>query len=270
MLVVLSPAKKLDWAPRGALRGTSQPAFQQDAVTLAREARKLGAEGLKRLMKISDKLADLNYARFREFASHPTSDATRPAIHAFAGDTYTGLDAASLDGDALDWAEGHLRILSGLYGLLRPFDAMQPYRLEMGSRMKTKRGTSLYDYWGDRIAHALNAAVADAGAEVIVNCASQEYFGAVAQEALAVRVVTPVFKDMREGEEPRIISFHAKKARGAMARFILENRLRDAEALEDFSSGGYRFERALSRPGQPVFVRDAPEGPSSASSPGGA
>ena len=138
-------------------------------------------------MHISDKLAELNLDRFNAFQADPAPEAMRPAIHAFAGDTYTGLDAGSLDRDALDWAKGHLRILSGLYGLLRPFDAMQPYRLEMGSRLKTAKGKSLYDYWGDRISQALNAAATDVGASVIVNCASQEYFGAVDMGALRPR-----------------------------------------------------------------------------------
>ncbi|NBB98947.1 MAG: peroxide stress protein YaaA, partial [Alphaproteobacteria bacterium] len=174
MLVILSPAKKLDWTARPD--ATTRPDFQADAVRLADVARGLGAPGLKKLMHISDKLAELNMERFENFAPDPDEDATRPAIHAFAGDTYTGLDARTLDPDALDWATGHLRILSGLYGLLRPFDAMQPYRLEMGSRLATERGKSLYDYWGDRISCALNDVAAAAGTDVIVNCASQEYF----------------------------------------------------------------------------------------------
>ncbi len=264
MLVILSPAKKLDWSPKGTARALTEPDFQQDAITLAAEARKIGAEGLKSLMKISDKLAALNLERFETFAAQPEPEATRPAIHAFAGDTYTGLDARSLDGDALDWAEGHLRILSGLYGLLRPFDAMQPYRLEMGSRLQTARGASLYDYWGERIAQALNAAAAEVGADVVVNCASHEYFGAVAQQALHPRVITPVFKEMRDGEEPKIISFYAKRARGAMARFILENRLRDPSALQDFTTGGYSYAADLSQPDQPVFLRPQPETPGAA------
>lgn len=255
MLVVLSPAKKLDWSQRGTPAALTAPDFQQDAVALAQEARKIGADGLKELMKISDNLAQLNHTRFEEFACAPAPEATRPPIYAFNGDTYTGLDAASLDADALDWAEGHLRILSGLYGLLRPFDAMQPYRLEMGSRLKTARGASLYDYWGSRIAEALNETADAAGSDIVVNCASQEYFGAVDCKALHPRVIAPVFKEQREGETPKIVSFFAKKARGAMARFILENRLTDPEALYDFDTAGYRYARQLSAPDAPVFLR---------------
>jgi len=255
MLVILSPAKKLDWTARRD--ATTQPDFQADAVALADIARDLGAPGLKKLMHISDKLAELNLDRFNAFQADPAPEAMRPAIHAFAGDTYTGLDAGSLDRDALDWAKGHLRILSGLYGLLRPFDAMQPYRLEMGSRLKTAKGKSLYDYWGDRISQALNAAATDVGASVIVNCASQEYFGAVDMGALRPRVVTPQFLDSKDGAEPKIISFHAKKARGAMARFILENRLTDPAGLRDFDTGGYAFVPEQSTQDRPVFLRES-------------
>ncbi len=256
MLVLLSPAKKLDWSHRSTPAALSEPDFQQDAVTLAQEAREIGAQGLKKLMKISDKLAELNLQRFEQFALQPDPDTTRPAIHAFNGDTYTGLDADSLDADALDWAEKHLRILSGLYGLLRPFDAIQPYRLEMGSRLKTDQGASLYEYWGSRIAEAVNTTAVRANTGIVVNCASQEYFGAVDLSALTVRVITPVFKEQREGEEPKIVSFYAKKARGAMARFMMEHRLTDPEALLDFDTAGYRHVLELSQPDAPVFLRD--------------
>ena len=255
MLVILSPAKKLDWSAKPD--ATTQPDFQADAVALADMARGLGAPGLKKLMHISDKLAELNLKRFETFAAVPGPDTTRPAIHAFAGDTYTGLDARSLDPDALDWAKGHLRILSGLYGLLRPFDAMQPYRLEMGSRLATEKGRSLYDYWGDRISRALNTAAAEAGSDVVVNCASQEYFGAVDLEALTARVITPQFLDSRDGADPKVISFYAKKARGAMARFILERRLTNPKDLHAFDTGGYAHNPAQSTEDRPVFIRES-------------
>lgn len=255
MLVILSPAKKLDWAPQAQPRALTQPEFQKDAVVLAREAHMLGADGLKKLMKISDKLAELNIDRFAAFAPVPAPETTRAAIHAFAGDTYTGLGASSLDADALDWADGHLRILSGLYGVLAPFDAMQPYRLEMGSRLATTRGPSLYAYWGTRIARTLDAQAKAVGASVIVNCASQEYFGAVDRSALTVPVITPQFLEERDGEAPKIVSFFAKKARGAMARFVLEHRLTTAEALRDFSTAGYRYSDEHSTLEKPVFIR---------------
>lgn len=253
MLVVVSPAKKLDWAPvAGALE---RPQFQDDAVTLAALAQAAGASGLKKLMGISDALADLNADRFARFATDPDAGDPRPAIFAFAGDTYTGLAAKSLDTDALHWARGHLRILSGLYGVLRPFDALQAYRLEMGSRLHSPRGTSLYDYWGDRIGAALAADAQAVGARVLVNCASTEYFGAVDLAALGLPVVTPVFLDSTDEREAKIISFHAKKARGAMARFVLENRLTDPADLRDFTTGGYVYQPDASGPDRIVFLR---------------
>lgn len=238
MLVVVSPAKKLDWSPREF--ETTEPALIEDANRLAGHARQLTLGNLKALMNLSDNLAKLNRDRFREFVDAPDREATRPALFAFAGDTFQGFDAASLDRDGLEWAQGHMRILSGLYGLLRPLDAIQPYRLEMGSRLKTRRGGNLYDYWGDTIAKALNTLGEETGSDILVNCASQEYFGAVDRDALTMRVVTPQFFELKNGE-PRIVSFFAKKARGAMARFIIENRISDVEGLGDFDLGGYRF-----------------------------
>ena len=252
MLVVISPAKRLDWAKRDV--AVSAPAFQQDAVRLARTARNLTLKDLQKLMDISPDLARLNRDRFRDFADAPEAGATRPAALAFAGDTYMGLEAATLEPEELDWAQDHLRILSGLYGLLRPLDAIQPYRLEMGSRLKTRRGGSLYDYWRDVPAKALNAQAEAVGADVLVNCASQEYFGAVAPKALKLRVITPVFMEDKDGRL-KTVSFFAKKARGAMARFIVQNRLRDPEALQSFDSGGYAYDADLSEPDKPVFTR---------------
>ncbi|MEV8466095.1 peroxide stress protein YaaA [Fluviibacterium sp. DFM31] len=254
MLVVVSPAKRLDWAAVDAPVATA-PDFQGDATYLAGVAGKLSKPQLEKLMSISPKLAALNHDRFRAFHAAPEADVTRPAMHAFAGDTYQGLDAASLDADAQSYARDHLRILSGLYGVLRPFDGIQPYRLEMGSRLKTRAGGTLYAYWGDRIAGALAAQAEVTGSRVLVNCASVEYFSAVDLAALNLPVVTPVFMETRGGA-PRIVSFYAKKARGAMARFIVENRLRDAEALRDFNTGGYAYDAGRSTPDKPVFLRD--------------
>ena len=238
MLTVISPAKRLDWSPRDT--GTTAPQFEAEAQRLAGHARALTLAKLKSLMDLSDDLAKLNRDRFRDFSDAPEADATRPAIHAFAGDTYAGLDAASMDAETLARAQERLRILSGLYGLLRPLDAIQPYRLEMGSRLKTRRGTNLYQFWGDGIARALNAQAEALGTDTLVNCASQEYFGAVELGALNLRVVTPQFYELKNGQ-PKIVSFFAKKARGAMARFILENRVSTVDGLKDFDLGGYRF-----------------------------
>ncbi|WP_297768133.1 peroxide stress protein YaaA [uncultured Roseovarius sp.] len=252
MLVVVSPAKKLDMTPVEGVSATP-PSFSAEAEELANVARGLDVGDLQKLMKISEPLARLNADRFADFGQMDE----KPAALAFAGDTYQGLEANSLDPEELDWAQDHLRILSGLYGVLRPLDAIQPYRLEMGSRLKTARGNSLYDYWGTRISEALNQQAEALGARTLVNCASQEYFGAVDRGALRLRIVTPVFMEEKAGT-PKIVSFYAKKARGAMARFIIQHRLDDADALRDFDTGGYRYEATLSEPDKPVFLRAHP------------
>ncbi|MEM6384954.1 MAG: peroxide stress protein YaaA [Pseudomonadota bacterium] len=241
MLVVVSPAKRLDWTTQSI--ETTEPEFQHDANKLAGHARQLTLGKLKSLMDLSDELARLNRDRFKSFSELPRDQDTRPAVFAFAGDTFQGFDVASLDEDGVAWAQGHMRILSGLYGVLRPLDAIQPYRLEMGSRLKTRRGASLYAYWGDTISKSLNNQAASIGTDTLVNCASQEYFGAVDRLALKLRVVTPQFYELKNGA-PKIVSFFAKKARGAMARFIVENRITDVRGLRDFDLGGYRFVEA--------------------------
>ena len=253
MLVVISPAKKLnmsvdDRAP------TTVPDFTADAATLAGVARDLSHDDLRALMSISPALAELNARRFADFGTQPA----KAAALAFAGDTYQGLEASTLDDDEMAWAQNHLRILSGLYGMLRPMDAIEPYRLEMGSRLKTEKGASLYEYWGARLAEALNAQAEAVGSQSLVNCASQEYFEAVDRNALAIPVITPVFKEIKDGKA-RIISFFAKKARGAMARHIVQNRLTDPADMQGFSAGGYRYEADASDDSMMVFMRHHPE-----------
>ncbi|SES06317.1 hypothetical protein SAMN04490244_105144 [Tranquillimonas rosea] len=254
MLVVISPAKRLNWEVPASPQ--SKPDHLKEANILAGHMRQLSLSDLKSLMGLSDDLAKLNRDRFRAFEAEPEMGDTRPAALAFAGDTYQGLDAASLDTDAVTWAQDHLRILSGLYGLLRPRDGIQPYRLEMGSKLKTRRGRNLYDFWGDTLARELTEQAREIGAGTLVNCASQEYFGAVDADALGLDVVTPVFLEDKE-DGPKIVSFYAKTARGAMARFIVENRLTDPEALTDFDYMGYRHAPDLSEPGKPAFLRAA-------------
>lgn len=256
MLTVISPAKSLNWDENPAT--TTQPVFQADAMRLAKTSRNLTLTALKDLMSISDDLARLNRDRFKAFAETPAAEATRPAIHAFNGDTYQGFEAKTLSDDDLSYAQNHLRILSGLYGLLRPLDAIQPYRLEMGSRLKTRRGASLYAYWGDTLAKALNDLGAAQDTDLLVNCASNEYFTAADRPALRLRVITPVFMEVKE-DKPRIVSFFAKRARGAMARFIVENRITTLDQLRDFSTGGYSFEPDLSTADKPVFLRPYPD-----------
>ena len=254
MLVVISPAKRLDWSERDVTM--TEPVFQDDANRLAKTARNLTLGHLKALMDLSDDLAKLNRDRFRDFEDQPGQDTLRPAALAFAGDTYQGLEAETLDDDEMRWAQDHLRILSGLYGVLRPLDGIQAYRLEMGSRLKTRRGDSLYDYWRDQIAKELKVQATEVNTDTLINCASQEYFGAVPSKALGLRIITPAFmEDKGDGKGPKIVSFFAKKARGAMARFIIQRRLTDPEGLLDFDLGGYAYRKDLSKPDTPVFVR---------------
>ena len=253
MLVVISPAKKLDMSVDDRAPVTA-PAFAADAKTLAGVARDLSQNELRALMSISPALAELNAERFAAFGTQPV----KAAALAFAGDTYQGLEAPTLDDDELAWAQNHLRILSGLYGVLRPMDAIEPYRLEMGSRLKTERGKTLYDYWGPRLSEALNLQADAVGSKALVNCASQEYFGAVDRSALAIPVITPVFKEVKEGRA-RIVSFFAKKARGAMARYIVQNRLTDIADLKGFSAGGYLYEADACDGETIVFTRDYPK-----------
>ena len=258
MLVVISPAKRLDWSERpGAALST--PEFLTEANRLVKTARELDAGDLSRMMGISDDLARLNVARFKAYRQRGGADRLRPAVYAFAGDTYLGLEAATLEADALRWAEGHLRILSGLYGLLRPMDGIQEYRLEMGSRMANPRGPNLYAFWGPRIARALGRAAKAAETDLLVNCASNEYFEAVDQKALKLRVITPVFLEEKDGDA-KIVSFFAKRARGAMARFICERQVTDMDGLREFDLGGYGFDPARSEGDRLVFTRAyAPE-----------
>jgi cytoplasmic iron level regulating protein YaaA (DUF328/UPF0246 family) len=254
MLVVISPAKRLDWSDRDVTM--TEPVFQDDANSLAKTARNLTLGNLKALMDLSDDLARLNRDRFRDFDDTPEQTELRPAALAFAGDTYQGLEAGTLDADEMRWAQDHLRILSGLYGILRPLDGIQAYRLEMGSRLKTRRGGNLYEYWRTQIAKELKTEAERLQTDTLINCASQEYFGAVPPKALGLRIVTPAFmEDKGDGKGPKIVSFFAKKARGAMARFIIQNRLTDAQGILDFDTGGYTYREVLSEADKPVFVR---------------
>lgn len=257
MLVVVSPAKRLDDKAISTPNETL-PAFQGAANDLASYGRELTPKNLQKLMGISENLAKLNADRFANFAECSTRENAKQAALFFAGDTYAGLEAASLDDEQMNWAQQHLRILSGLYGVLRPRDLIQPYRLEMGSRLKTKRGKNLYEYWGDTLSNALNKAADQVDTKTLVNCASVEYFGAVDLDALNLRVMTPVFMEQKAGA-PKIVSFFAKKARGAMARFMIEQRITDPEGLKDFDTGGYQFRADMSEGDRWVFLRDYPE-----------
>jgi len=235
MLVVISPAKKLDMQPSSAIEPT-QPIFGQEADELVHVMQKLSLDELRSLMGISANLAKLNADRFAKFGTQNK----KPAVLAFAGDTYQGLEAASLELEDFAWAQNHLRLLSGLYGVLRPLDAIEPYRLEMGSKLTTVRGKSLYQYWGSKIARALNQQATATNSSLLVNCASKEYFDAVDRNTLKLPIVTPVFQEKKDGKA-RIVSFYSKKARGAMARFIVENKLTKRGDLTNFVYGGYSY-----------------------------
>ncbi|WP_136634403.1 peroxide stress protein YaaA [Pseudooceanicola onchidii] len=254
MLIVISPAKRLDWDTRTTEMTT--PRFLDEANSLARTMRGRTLKELKGLMDLSDDLARLNRDRYRDFADAPTQDDLRPAALAFAGDTYQGLEATTLDPEELDWAQDHLAILSGLYGVLRPLDGIQPYRLEMGSRLKTRRGKNLYEYWGATPAKALKEQADAVGTDTLINCASQEYFGAVDTKKLGLTVITPTFLEEKNGKA-KIVSFFAKKARGSMARFVITRRLTDPEGIKDFDLGGYQYDAEASTPDAPVFWRAA-------------
>jgi uncharacterized protein len=255
MLIVLSPSKALDFTrPDKALPMTT-PDLAEDIAELSKTTRKLTKAELKRMMGLSDKLAELNRERFQAF--DPAMEDGLQAALAFNGDVYTGLKARELDKKALAYAQDHLRILSGLYGVLRPLDGIQPYRLEMGVRIKTKRGQSLYDFWGDKVAATLNAAAAGHKDPTLVNCASGEYFGAVDLQALKLPVVNVRFLEEKDGEA-RVISFYAKKARGLMARFAIDGRIARAEDLKGFDSAGYRFQPDQSTEAEWVFSRPQP------------
>jgi len=254
MLAVVSPAKKLNFTQPIIEIERSQPLFHNQADELATVAKKLTRADLRQLMQLSDKLADLNYDRFQRYTSPPAGEVTRQAALAFAGDTYTGLDAASLDEQDLAFAQDNFRILSGLYGLLRPLDAIQPYRLEMGRKLTNPKGEDLYDFWGASIANALDDQLSDHKSKTVINLASNEYFKAVDRTALKADVLNMVFKEERDGIL-KIVSFFAKKARGAMARHIIQNRLETPQGLKDFTADGYCYQPSLSTETDWVFTR---------------
>ena len=253
MLIVLSPAKRLDFTEPSADLPATNRRFVDDTSTLSKTARNQTQADLRHLMGISTDLAKLNQARFKAFEPDAL-DVGVQAAFAFAGDVYQGLEARSLDKGGLAFAQDHLRILSGFYGLLRPLDRIQPYRLEMGVRLKTRRGSSLYDFWGDRISKQLNADAEGQKDPTLVNLASQEYFGAVDAKALKLPVVTPHFREEKDGAS-RIISFFAKKARGTMARFAIDERIETASDLKAFDRDGYRFQKAASTETDWIFTR---------------
>ncbi len=255
MLSVISPAKTLDFDTPPGTRRATQPAFIEDAATLVSDARKLDPADIRNLMGVSEKIAELNHQRFMDWHQPFDRSNAKQALLAFKGDVYTGLDADTLSADQLAFAQKHLRILSGLYGVLRPLDLMQPYRLEMGLKFANSGGANLYEFWGDRLTRYLNTQLRKTDTPILLNLASNEYFKAVKPGALDGEVITPVFKDLKNGKY-RIISFFAKKARGQMARYIIEKELNDVAALKKYRVGGYRYNAAESTARELVFTRD--------------
>ena len=257
MLTVISPAKTLDFDTAPTTRKKTQPQFLEQAEQLVGDARNLSPEDIRALMGVSENIAELNHARFMNWGTPFTLDNAKQAVLAFKGDVYTGLEADSLSAAQLGFAQKHLCILSGLYGLLRPLDLMQPYRLEMGLKFENSGGKNLYEFWGGSITNALNKQLGKSGSRVLVNLASNEYFKSVQARELDADIVTPVFKDLK-GDKYKIISFFAKKARGQMARFIIERELNEPEGMKKFKVDGYRYNRAESTAREMVFTRDVP------------
>tara|TARA_B100000700_G_scaffold331043_1_gene460966 strand:+ start:6081 stop:6860 length:780 start_codon:yes stop_codon:yes gene_type:complete len=259
MLSVISPAKTLDFETPPSTDTYSQPDYLERSRELINVLRDYSPQQLSELMGISDKLAGLNAARFAEWQTPFTPESAKPAAQAFQGDVYVGLEATSFSEDDNEFAQEHLRILSGLYGLLRPLDLILPYRLEMGTKLANPAGKDLYAYWRDTLTRDLDRAVTASGSPALVNLASNEYFKAIDTKKLNARVITPVFKDEKNGQY-KIISFYAKKARGLMSAWMVRERLDDPEGLKNFDVAGYRFNAAMSEGNTLVFTR--PEGAS--------
>lgn len=256
MLMVISPAKTLDYETPPPTQRFTYPEHLDHSEQLIDQLREMSPRQISELMHLSDKLAALNAARFGSWHADFDTDNAKQALLAFKGDVYTGLNASDFSEDDFEFAQQHLRMLSGLYGVLRPLDLMQPYRLEMGTKLANSRGKDLYAFWGERISQWLNEALAAQGDDVLLNLASNEYFGAVKRNALNARIIDVDFKDLKNGQY-KIISFYAKKARGLMSRYVIKERIEDPEQLKEFDYDGYRYSSDDSSPDHLVFLRDA-------------
>ncbi len=254
MLAVISPAKKLDFETPAKQFSAQQCELLAEAEVLMQRCKELTPSDIASLMKLSDKLAGLNAARFGEWQTPFDLDNAKQAIFAFKGDVYVGLDAETLSNDDLHYAQSHLRILSGLYGLLRPLDLMQAYRLEMGTKLDNSRGKNLYEFWGGLITDTLNKTMSDNKIEILVNLASTEYFKAIKAKNIHAQIITPVFKDYKNGQY-KIISFYAKKARGLMVRYMIDKRVSTPEQLTAFDYSGYQYDESASSSTSMVFTR---------------
>jgi cytoplasmic iron level regulating protein YaaA (DUF328/UPF0246 family) len=250
MHLLISPAKTLDMNTDIRISKVTNPPFTEDSRLLINDLKKLSATDIQGLMKVSSKIAELNAERFENWTLPFNETNAKASIFAFKGDVYTGLEAESLSENDLKFAQNHLSILSGLYGLLRPLDLMQAYRLEMGTKFANKGGQNLYEFWGNKITEEINHREQD----FIINLASNEYFKAVKKNKLMSKIITPIFKDEKNGKL-KIISFYAKKARGMMTRFIIQNRIKNTEDIKNFNSGGYTFNNSLSNTNEWIFTR---------------
>lgn len=255
MLALISPAKTLDYETALPSSNFTQPRLLDQSEQLIDVCRELSASQLASLMSVSEKIAQLNVARFQDWQTEFDLANARQAIFAFKGDVYTGLDAYALSDPQLDFAQQHLRMLSGLYGLLRPLDLMMPYRLEMGTKLHNPRGSNLYEFWGKRITDLIQQDLQQANSNILLNLASDEYYKAVKESALDAQIVKPVFLDQKHGKY-KVISFYAKKARGLMARFVIEQQIQQVEDLKTFNSEGYYFDAENSNAKELVFKRD--------------
>lgn len=254
MLIVISPAKTLDFETPPGTGSFTVPDYLDDAAVLVERMRRCSALDIAERMQVSMKIAELNFERFQAWHAPFTPDNAKQAVLAFKGDVYTGLDAGTFDSRDFKFAQAHLRILSGLYGLLRPLDLMQPYRLEMGRKVDTERGRSLYEFWGDRITEGLNRQLKRLKTPWLINLASGEYFKAVRPAKLDGEVITPEFRDWKNGQY-RMLGVYAKKARGRLSRFVIRNRLTDPQDMKDFDEDGYRFNEEMSTANKWVFTR---------------
>lgn len=258
MLMVISPAKTLDYETPPTTKTCTTPDYLEDSAELIDELQGLAPHDISQLMSISDSLGVLNFDRFQQWSVPFTSDNAKQALLAFKGDVYTGLDAESLSKSQLTYAQKHLRILSGLYGLLRPLDLMQAYRLEMGTKFQNRRGKNLYEFWDNKVTDGLNQQLAKLKSETLVNLASNEYFKVVNKKRLNAEIITPVFKDLKNGQY-KIISFYAKKARGMMAAWVIREQPKSIADLQKFTDGGYQYNADLSQGNTWVFTRDSAE-----------
>jgi cytoplasmic iron level regulating protein YaaA (DUF328/UPF0246 family) len=255
MLYVISPAKNLDYETPPVTDTYTQPELLNDAQELMKTCVKLTPVDLSNLMHISDKLAGLNAARFTQWQPNFTPENAKQAVLAFNGDVYSGIDAESFSQQEFDYCQTHLRILSGLYGLLKPLDLMQAYRLEMGTKLENARGKNLYEFWGDIITNKLNEQIAATKSEMLVNLASTEYFKSVKKKQLNAQLITPMFKDWKNGQY-KMISFFAKKARGMMVQYLVKNKIENLDGLLKFDLAGYEYNPELSKPNEPCFTRN--------------